>query len=795
MNRALVKVLRDLVQTRGRVLFMVLAMSAGLSSLGTVLSARTVLKREMARSYMDTLPASATFDVGNHGIDDRLAATLLAKPEVEAVSRRSTRAARWRPPGAVGWNGALLFVVNDFERLEVAKLAPEYGLRVPPVGTVLVERSALRVLEAEVGDSIEVTTGHAGPVLLQIVGVVYEPALAPAATEQAGYLYASVQTLALLKAPRGLDEVRVLLTGNPQTFEAIEPQVERLSEWLAAQGVTVHNVRVPPPGEHPHEVPSQVVLLLFSVFAGLTVGLAAILCASLLSITMARQVREIAVMKTIGASSAQISTLYIVMMTIVSLLSLAIAVVPTWVLSRVFIDGIATLLNFNIESYAVPGWVYATQIAVGFVLPLLASVPAILSASRVSVLEAGNQHGARTPNGSTTRWLRSVDNRIMQAALRNTLRVPKRLLLTMTLLGAGGGLFIAASSVANAWAAMTNQVLKTRHYDVEFRLAGPAGSWALRRQPEVAEVEVWGFAPAALASKSGLPLSRTYPDGGHGSFTLAAVPRPTRLIDFELSAGRWLGASDSNEVVLNQLAAARWGPHPLGSDITMFVHGRRTTWTVVGVVLEVAASATAYVAASEFVAQTAQPLTALRVRIQAERDPKEVADQFPRLEQGLREGGARIVAAVPRELLFNAMGQHVNVLVNALLGLALLMAIVSVLALSSTMSTSVIERTREFAVLRAIGASSRQIRRIILFESLTVTVMSLPLSLGIAVPLAVVLGQVVGRLSFAIPLSLHLSWPAIAGWTLGILGVATLASLVPAKSATAGSVAEALTHV
>ena len=62
--RPYVKVLRDLWVARGRTAFMVLALAAGLTSMGMVLVGRSVLRREMTRSYMESVPASATFDVG-----------------------------------------------------------------------------------------------------------------------------------------------------------------------------------------------------------------------------------------------------------------------------------------------------------------------------------------------------------------------------------------------------------------------------------------------------------------------------------------------------------------------------------------------------------------------------------------------------------------------------------------------------------------------------------------------------------------------------------------------------------
>lgn len=155
----------------------------------------------------------------------------------------------------------------------------------------------------------------------------------------------------------------------------------------------------------------------------------------------------------------------------------------------------------------------------------------------------------------------------------------------------------------------------------------------------------------------------------------------------------------------------------------------------------------------------------------------------------------RVVRAVPLQLLHNAMGEHVVVLIRSLLGLAVLMAVVGVLALGSTMSIGVVERTREIGVLQAIGARPAHVRRMILIEGWFTAALSLPLMLALAAPLTAFVGRVVGQLSFMLPLPLDLSWLAVAGWCAGMLLVSTLASLVPARAAIRLTVREALSHV
>lgn len=271
---------------------------------------------------------------------------------------------------------------------------------------------------------------------------------------------------------------------------------------------------------------------------------------------------------------------------------------------------------------------------------------------------------------------------------------------------------------------MTEQVYTTRLYDAEIHLAGPLTGEDAQALEAVAMVERWGSADVTVAGPSGLPLRHAYPDGGHGSFHLLGVPDRTALIDLGLLAGRWLEPGEAHGVVLNQVAAARLGPDPVGRAIDLVVEGRTATWRVVGVVREVAAPAIAYVSDAAFVARTEQPLGMLRVQAlgSGPRGDRAAAARAGSavVQRVLRERGVRVAKLVPLELLFNAMGEHVVVLIRSLVVLALMMAVVGIIGLAANTSTNIVERTRELAVIRAVGASARQVRWMLLLLVSTV---------------------------------------------------------------------------
>src|SRR5690606_21543647 len=82
-------------------------------------------------------------------------------------------------------------------------------------------------------------------------------------------------------------------------------------DWIAQRGLgEPHGIRVPPPLHHPHQTQMTTILALLLVFSVLVLLMSCFLAASLVQSLMARQVREIGVMKALGASTGQLAGLY-----------------------------------------------------------------------------------------------------------------------------------------------------------------------------------------------------------------------------------------------------------------------------------------------------------------------------------------------------------------------------------------------------------------------------------------------------------------------------------------------------
>ena len=797
-----VKVMRDLTSDYTRSGLLVLAIGIGVFGVGSILGGYAVLVREMARNYLGTAPASMTIKVEDAALDKGIVREVEGLPGVLHAERHATVTARMR----VGedWYPLLLFVIDDFDAMKTNKFRRITGAWPPPEGTMLVERTALDVMKARVGGSIVVKTPNGREQPVAISGIVHDPGLAPARQEQRGYGYCTLPTLRRLGEAQGFDEVRVIAAGKDATQRAIDEEGSTIARLLEDRGYRVHEIQVPPPGRHPHQGQMNAVLLLFLVFAFLTLVLSAILVSASLATLMTRQVREIGICKAIGAGSAQVSALYLLMLLVVCGVAVLLAAPLSRLAAGLLVGQIGALLNLDIKDGSVPWWVFLVVVAGGTLVPLAVAAYPVLRGGRISALEALNSYGVSVAAFGKGRMQATlgrlrVPGSILTLSLRNVFRSRSRLAMTLLLLAAGGALFMTALNTSKAWNVNLEKIYKNRHYDLEVRLTKPFPSEklipSLRRIEGVREVEAWGQSPAAFRKGGAYDVVRTYPDKGHGAFLVLALPPSTKLVSLPLTRGQWLGPDDIDEVVLNQMALAQEPGLKVGDHLALSVDGRPSSWRIAGFVEDIGSPAVAYVPYAAYARLTHTEGMTDTIRISLRMREKAAAMLKTReIEGAIGASGASVISTIPVSLLRNAIAEHMAVLVGALLAMALLMAVVGTCGLMSTMSMNLIERTRELGVMRAIGATPAAVRRLVVFEGLISAAFSLVFAFALSVPLSAYLGRLIGTMAFRTPLPLVLAPAAFLAWTGLIMAGAIVASAYPAMRANKLTVRDALAY-
>jgi putative ABC transport system permease protein len=118
--------------------------------------------------------------------------------------------------------------------------------------------------------------------------------------------------------------------------------------------------------------------------------------------------------------------------------------------------------------------------------------------------------------------------------------------------------------------------------------------------------------------------------------------------------------------------------------------------------------------------------------------------------------------------------------------------IVAVVGICLTLTTLIAERSRELGVLRAIGASARQLRKLLLWESAFIGLLAAIVGVASGVCLSLVLTGVINRAFFGWTIQLAFPWASLALTPLWIIAAALVAGILPAWRAGQLPVAEAV---
>jgi putative ABC transport system permease protein len=814
-----VKLRRDLRASWTRFALMVLALAATVSVFGATLFAWSTVGRETRDAYVSTEPASATIVLSKPVDASRLAA-IAAQARTRTGVLDATARTQFDTPVEV--NGQArdiplqVFVAAPDDPMRMVKFDLNRAGAWPPApGEILLgDDDSLAQLGAAVGDTVSLTPpGVDTPVRLRIAGTVYDPSLAPSPQEQRGHAYLSTASLAGAGQPSTMDQLKIQVAepGQSQPSRdraAITAVAGDLGTWLqSTQGVTVREIQVPTPYAHPHQWQADVLLLSLLAGAAAALVLAAILVATMLNNLFTQQIPQIGILKAIGARSGRVTRHYLTMTLLVAVAATALALYPAILIGRGRVESLLGLLGIQAASLTASGWAYAATIAVGLTLPLLAALPPLVKTGRTTVRAAIDHHGGAVVPSAASRALarlgrlRRLDRGLLMAA-RNTVRRPARFWLSTGLLACAGIVFVTGMSLRSGTQAVEDAKKQQRYWDVEVQLAAPARpdtvTGAARSVAGVARIEAWTRLPVGVAGPGQLPFTRTYPDQGHGSIAVNTVPADTPRRPPPLLEGRWLNPGETGAVVLNQIVRDRSVPDlGPGDTVWVFIDGTPTTWQLAGIVEEGdTTGGGVYTTPEGLAAATGQPAQVNRLRLVTDRHDEPTRDSIATtVDSTLAAAGIDVENASSVSRTDAASAGHMGPVLLVLLGIALPLGIVGGIGLASTMSANILDRTREFGIMHAVGAPPKAVRRIVTTEGVLLALTSCVVAILPTLALTAILGDGLGNLFGNAPLPYRISLLAVGLWTaLAVLG-AVLATEAAATRASRITVREALTYL
>lgn len=830
------KVIRDLTSNKSRTVLVVLSIAIGVMAVGAVLGAQAIVEQDLPRDFMAIDPA-AGFAITVTNFDDDVVDQIEAMEEVGTAEGRRILVAPFQTQSG-DWRNLQLSALPDYENIKLNKIVPEEGIYPPPAGTILIERSAfvdnLGFTDIEIGDYIRVKAPNGKERDLQIVGTVHELNQFPPQLIQTAYGYVSFETMEMFNEPKEYNQMLFTISDelssqydwlnlsadDRRVLSAEASRVGKLiQDKMEATGASVIFVVSLPPGQMPTQTILDGISWLLLAMGLLSLGLSVFLIVNTLSAILTQQVRQIGIMKSIGAQTSQLTVMYYFLVLIFGLLALAISVPSSALLSGWLARLFASILNFNVREFAFNWNIIFIQAGIALIVPVLAATYPIIRGTRTTVREAISDHtsGGGGQFGTSyvdlfvvgLKTLIPMMKRPAQISLRNTFRRKGRLILTLTSLSLASLIFMSILSIQSSIQTTLDESLGIFQFDIQIRTSREYRIDRLVRQaennPYVTVAESWGFGGGR----------RVRPDDTESdNIIFYAPPINAVMVDPVLISGRFLQEGDTNAVVVtNDLLRAEEDlteENVLGQRLTFNIAGKESEWVVVGVARGAVPAATAWVPQDTYerITNTVGQSQAIFMKIDRSLlteaaspfgggsvDGKPTIDEVAsQIETEFRDAGFRVEETQTIELANSILTLLFLIPILLLLAMAVVLGFVGGLGLMGTMSINVIERLREIGVMRAIGASDRSVLGIVMLEGLIIGFLSWMIGGLFSFPFSYWLTQLVGEFIFASSLSYIFSWSGVALWLFIVLFLAMLASFIPARNASKVTVREVLSY-
>jgi len=780
------KVFRDVCLHRGRTILVIAAMFVGLTGAAAVIDTWALLRAATTGEYRASLPASFTVTVDS--VDDLLLDAVRRIPAVDGVE--ACRAVYGKAQRRGGdWTSAVLFTSADLQDQRIAKLTPLSGGWPPGDGAAAIESSSVEFAGAAVGDGLQLRFEEGQDRQLRIGAVVRDVGLAPGWMDHVIYLFATPATMESLGLGRKLDELRVVARDEKLTRAQLREVAKLVAAQIRRSNHTVRNVDVPEPGKHVHAAQMDSLLMTEGAFGIVALLMSGVLIINLLGAILARQIRQIGIMKAVGASAGQLSVMYYAFAASLGGIATALALPAAAIAGRYYAAFAASMLNMPVDSYTVPAWVIILQAIAGVGIPLLtASIP-IRRGIRVSVVEALREVGVEAH--AAPLWLGKLRGpyRPIVLSVRNTFRRRYRMILSLSTLAVGGAAFLGALDLRASIRASIDYIYgDVLRYDASFRFTSAHAvdsiETVLKKMPEVAVAEAWDAAHMIIRAEDELG----------GALTASVVPSDSKLVSVPIRQGRWLRENGEREIVISNAVLEEHPSLQLGRLARLSLDGHDAEWMIVGVAQATGPGPNAFINRRAFTTVIGSAGAATGVIRTISRDSGSRMQSILRVREKLDSAGFAVSNSQSVDAMRSSVADHLLMVAGFLVVMSQLIIVVGGLGLGSAMSLSVMERGREIAVMRAIGAQPWQILAIFETESVVVALMSWLIAVPLSLPISVLVGQAFGRIFFPLPIRLIPEVSALGQWLAAVLVVALISCALPAWRATRTPVAKALAY-
>lgn len=800
---------RDLWEHKGRSLLVILSIAISTFTLGVILNSYSILSREMALDFLNANPTAISFSINK--FESNLLSTIQTQPQVNKVEARRFIKGEIKTSNGE-WLPLQLYVIRDYSDIRLDVLEKNKGQWPPLKNQILIEQQALSVLGSNIDDSINIKTRSGITAKLNIVGTAHDVVLPQAEWENIVYGYISADTLTNMGGEMFFNQLKVSLHEVGLTQQQMMPYSLKLKHWLEEQGYNITGVHVAKPGEPVHANITDGMFLIQKVFAILCCLLSAILVFNLISAILSAQLSQIGVMKALGASTAQIKGIYYRGIIILGLMGLTLSMPLSYLAANKYADKIAIMINFDIQSYSVPVWVFIIQITLGVGLPVFISTLPIRRASNISIRETFIEYGWQSVdfgNNLLERGLLKIKglNQPIQLALRNCLRQKFRFALTVCVLMFAAALLMATFNVANTMTKVVEDERSSHRWGISIildqRYFAKTISTKLNHIKSINQIEYFNRLSAAIIVEKNKGKDSVF------KVNLTELSADSTMLNFPIIEGRWLSKNE-NEIVVSQLVINKLPHLKIGMPLTIEVKGKSIEKTLVGVVKVLGRPKVYTHSVLPEHLNRIQPNKNTNINnnaskqvnnrfngvfVIAKQQDKENLNQLKNTLRNVADKKGLYVSSIRTVWEgLKVIEDHFDIIFSLMMLLTVIIVFIASNGIMLTMTTNIVERTKEIGILKAIGGTNVQLAKMILCESCVIAILAWVIACVVTLPISYCVTYWLGILLIKTPLPIALNGNVFLYALPLMICITALVSIIPMRQVVKLSVREALLY-
>ncbi len=792
------KVWSDLWHHKMRTLLAVISIAAGVFALGAIFGMIDQLIPNLNRVHASIEPANLTMFL-NDRISQDTAERLQNIEGVTGVEVINEIPVRYRLSSDEDWQPAMVTMRADYEEQRFSLMQLKAG-EWPYRNNVGVDIRAAQYLGLEFGDKVIFELDGTDRALPVTGNIRHHYMTSPDFGDDPRF-FVDARGLERFNIPDG-EFNQLLVQIKPYSDDFAHEVASEIKDRLGKENVSVGVTFYGKPDEHWGKNFFDGLNLVLQLLAVVSLFMSVVLVYNTLSALITEQTNQIGVMKAIGGKTNIIVKIYLTGVLVYGALALFISL-PLGVLAAhsgasYFLD----IFNIDHSTFTFSTRAVVLQVMAAVAVPLLAALWPVFSGALITVREAISSYGLGGNFGSSRfdRFIERIGGRFLSApnavALGNLFRRKGRLGLTQLVLITAGTLFLMVMTLSNSIQFTVDNELTRRDFQTELlfednQRLGRVTALA-EALPQVTEAEVRFRQPASI-----LRAGQRSREAGTGGM-LIGVPDNSNLYLPMIVAGRWLLPTDERAVVMNEETAEE-NSIVLDDTITLNLGDLGDDkWQVVGFyrVLSVVPEPDAVYAPQDAIFRaTTKHNVGQQLLVRTASADEATANAITTQLKEQFEGRNWEIADTQtiyetRSFFDNFFIQYLGML----FGLAIIMAMVGGIGLTGSLSISVVERTKEIGVMRAIGARTLVLLGMFVMEG----VLQGLISWTVAVPVSFVLGRplanIVGEAMFKVALDYQYNYQAVIIWLILVVIISTLASVMPARNATTISVRESLAY-